>query len=325
METGSAAEMDPRLPAASVVTALIAWLPGLSAVLVTDQFSVGTGDDLAALLTFVLVVLVVGTLVGRATELRVAAERREQEAAIARDEAAVSRSRAAFFAAAGHNLRTPLTTVAAAADALADPGLAISAEERTELLATIREETARLTRLVSNVLALSRVRSGAVEARREPCDVTGLLGSVIRRLPADERARIAIEVTEGTGDEISIDVELAEQVLLNLLENASGHTPPGSPVEVTARTTVRDGRVGTELRVVDHGPGIPEEEREMVTNEFFRGDRAPQGGSGLGLAIARALAEADGGDLTIGATPGGGATIGLWYPVDVPPAGATGP
>jgi two-component system sensor histidine kinase KdpD len=303
------------------------------------SFSLGKDTEFLALAIYVATAAVVGTLVARSAELRLAAEAREaeaverlslvqrlqeaeQEASRARGAAEVNQARAAFFAAAGHNLRTPLTTVATAADALSTADEQLTPAERAELLETLRVETSRLARLVDRVLEVSRVKAG-LTPDREVVDIEGLVQVAVRRLGPLLGGRDVDLVVDPDGAEALVDVTLMEEVFLNLLENALRYTPASTPIEI------RSQRVGAEVvvRVIDHGPGIPATDRERVFEEFYRGDHdADQGpaGTGLGLAIVRALIDAQGGSVRCLETPGGGATIELRLPAaprsDDPPS-----
>lgn len=276
------------------------------------------GDDAVAAATFLVVGVTVGTLVNRSAEASRRAEAREREAR-ERDQrerqlrldAEVSRTRAAFFAAAGHNLRTPLASIAAAAAALQDAGDGLDGADRDELLVTIRDETDRLTRLVDKVLSLSRIRSGAFELELLPIDLAGLVQVTIARLgPLGREHRFVLDVPPDLR-QLRLDPTLTEQLLLNVLENAVQHAPVGS--EVTVRAEPVDDAV--EVRVMDHGPGIPVELREAVFEEFVRVDPRPEReGTGLGLAIVRSLSKVQGGDAWCEGTPGGGATLVVRFP-----------
>jgi len=116
---------------------------------------------------------------------------------------------------------------------------------------------------------------------------------------------------------VSVDPILAEQLLVNLLENAAGHTPPGTEVLVRAE----GGPAGLVLEVADRGPGVAPGDEEKVFERFHRGGRATGQGAGLGLAIARAIAEVHGGTLRVASRPGGGAVFRL----ALPGAGASPP
>jgi two-component system, OmpR family, sensor histidine kinase KdpD len=255
--------------------------------------------------------------------------RLEADAREARIEAQVGRTRSGFLSAVTHNLRTPLASIKAASSTLRAPDLDLDAEDRAELLDTIYDETDRLERLVTNILELSRIRAGALDVHRQAVDVRDLAQAAVRRLRPLARAhRVRLDV-DADVPEIEIDVEMMEQVFGNLLENALKYAPPGSEILVSARRTVAEpardasdpSRV--EVRVADHGMGIPIAERERIFEEFTRVDARPDAtGTGLGLAIVHALVTAHGGRVWCEETPGGGATIVFDLPLtDAPVAG----
>ena len=228
--------------------------------------------------------------------------------------AELGRQRAGFLSAVSHNLRTPLTAVKAAAGALLASWSRIDAEERRELLETISDEAERLERLVRNTLELSRIRAGALEVDREPVDIAGLVQHAVRRLRPIARAhRVRLDVSDDL-PLVMLDVTMLEQILLNLLENALRFAPPGSEIGVSARAVGDE----LELRVADHGPGVPPEARERIFLEFQSADDRPDTpGTGLGLAIVRALVLAQGGTVRYEDTPGGGATFVCTFPREI--------
>ena len=160
--------------------------------------------------------------------------RLQEEVREARLVAEVGRQRAGFLSAVSHNLRTPLTAVKAAAGTLLASWSRIEPEERRELLETISDEAERLERLVRNTLELSRIRAGALEIEPERVDVADLVQHAVRRLRPIARAhRVRLDVDEDLPP-VSLDVTMAEQILLNLLENALRFAPPGSEIVVGA-------------------------------------------------------------------------------------------
>jgi two-component system sensor histidine kinase KdpD len=233
--------------------------------------------------------------------------RLESEARDARIDAQVGRTRSGFLSAVTHNLRTPLAAIKAASSTLRAPDLELTADDRTELLDTIYDETERLERLVTNILELSRIRAGGLEVRRQPVDLRDLAQAAIRRLRPITRAHvIRLDVPPALGG-VEVDVQMMEQVFGNLLENALRFAPPGSEILVSCCPA---GTGEAEVRVADHGPGVPVEERERIFDEFARVDaRADARGTGLGLAIVQALVGAHGGRVWCDETPGGGATF----------------
>ncbi|MEH0841147.1 DUF4118 domain-containing protein [Micromonospora sp. CPCC 205711] len=236
-------------------------------------------------------------------------ERLAEEAATARPLAEADRMRTALLAAVSHDLRTPLASAKAAVSSLRSPDVEFDADDREELLATADESLDRLGRLVANLLDMSRLQAGALGVTRTPI---GLEDAVPRAL--DELGPVAADVTTDIPADLpaaTADPGLLERVLVNIIANALRHSPLGRPPTITA--SAHAGQV--ELRVIDTGPGIPEDQWEHVFLPFQRlGDRDNQTGVGLGLALSRGLAEAMGGSITPETTPGGGLTMVLRLP-----------
>lgn len=228
--------------------------------------------------------------------------------------AEIGQQRAGFLSAVSHNLRTPLTAVKAAAGTLLASWSRIEPEERRELLETISDEAERLERLVRNTLELSRIRAGALEVEPERVDIADLVQHAVRRLRPIARAhRVRLDVDDDLPP-VSLDIMMAEQILLNLLENALRFAPPGSEILVGAHA-LTNGPDEVELVVSDHGPGVPLEARSRIFEEFQSAETRPdRSGTGLGLAIVRALVVAHGGSVRYEDTPGGGATFVCTFP-----------
>ncbi|MFE0593350.1 DUF4118 domain-containing protein [Micromonospora echinospora] len=245
-------------------------------------------------------------------------ERLAEEAAAVRPLAEADRMRTALLAAVSHDLRTPLASAKAAVSSLRSPDVEFDAEDRAELLATADESLDRLGRLVANLLDMSRLQAGALGVA---ATAVGLEDVVPRAL--DELGPVAGNVTTDIPADLpaaTADPGLLERVLVNVVANALRHSPPGRPPRITA--SAHAGQV--ELRVVDTGPGIPEDQWEHVFLPFQRlGDRDNTTGVGLGLALSRGLAEAMGGSITPETTPGGGLTMVLRLPAA--PPGPEGP
>ena len=203
--------------------------------------------------------------------------------------------------AVSHDLRTPLTSIIAAGAALDSPSA--SAEERHELSEAVVEQGQRLSRLVENLLDVSRLQTGHAEPRREPVDLPGLLEAARHSIGArGEPVRLALDAVLPT---LSADPTQLERAFANLLENAVVH---GEGQQVLVRSRVVGPRVV--VRVVDRGPGIAEQERERIFEPFYRGGgNASGGGSGLGLAIARGFVEANGGEVAVESLPGQGSSF----------------
>ncbi|HEX9124269.1 MAG TPA: ATP-binding protein [Actinomycetota bacterium] len=226
-------------------------------------------------------------------------------------EAQVSVARSALFSSVTHDLRTPLGSILAAADGLADPEAELDAGDQRALVGTIRHEAERLNRLVGNILQLSRMRAGALVPSRQGTaleDVADQVAARLGRVLADHELVVDMPPDLPV---VPVDVVQIDQLLSNLVENAAGAAPPGTSIVIRGRA-VPDA---VEVSVEDRGPGIPSEERERLFEPFVRGEGAVSGGSGLGLTIAKAIAEAHGGRMWIDQAPGGGAAIRFELPV----------
>ncbi|WP_328834821.1 ATP-binding protein [Streptomyces europaeiscabiei] len=218
---------------------------------------------------------------------------------------AADRMRTALLRAVGHDLRTPLAAGWAAVTSLRSRDVEFSAEDRDELLATADESMAKLSRLVENLLDLSRLEAGALTLNLRATTLEEVLPMALADVPVAE-ARDVEEIPA-----VLADPPLLERVVANLVGNAARHTPPGRQVLVTASALA--GRV--ELRVVDRGPGLPPADRDRVFEPFQRlGDTDNTTGLGLGLALARGLTEAMNGTLIPEDTPGGGLTMVVSLP-----------
>ncbi|MFJ8432800.1 ATP-binding protein [Kitasatospora sp. NPDC094019] len=222
---------------------------------------------------------------------------------------AADRMRTALLAAVSHDLRTPLAAALASVGSLRSPDVEFSPEDQAELLATADESLVRLTRLVDNLLDMSRLQAGALTLHLAETHLDEILPRALDSL-ADPYAPVQPLDLE-TVPPVLADPPLLERVLANVVTNALRHNAPGAPVLVAA--SHHAGRV--ELRVIDRGPGIAPEDRDRVFLPFQRlGDTDNTTGVGLGLALSRGLAEAMGGSLEVEDTPGGGATMLLTLP-----------
>jgi two-component system sensor histidine kinase KdpD len=246
--------------------------------------------------------------VATALELeRVDAAAREQ-----RVQGELDRSRAGFLMGITHDLRTPLATIKAATAALLADDSRLDATERRELLDDTYAEAARLEGLVSKVLEVTRIRAGALRPELVSVSAVDLVRLAVDRSGATLDGRTIDLDFDPELPDLRVDALFMEHVLVNLLENIAVHDPTGGAIGL--RGGVRGPRF--ELRVIDHGPGIAEPDRERIFDEFTRvGTRTDGPGTGLGLAIVRALVLANQGAVRCDETPGGGATFVLDLPI----------
>jgi two-component system sensor histidine kinase KdpD len=231
----------------------------------------------------------------------------EAAAGVAASEA--DRMRSALLAAVSHDLRTPLASAKAAVTSLRSPDVSWSDADRSELVATADESLDKLTHLVENLLDMSRLQAGALSLFPRPVGVDEVVARALDDLGQPGRA--VVVVVPDTLPAVLADPVITERVVVNLLENALRYSPAGSPPLLTA--SALGDRV--EVRVVDRGPGIPEEDRDRMFVPFQRlGDTDNTTGVGLGLALSRGLTEAMSGSLTADDTPGGGLTMIMSLP-----------
>ncbi|MDB4938511.1 MAG: Osmosensitive channel histidine kinase KdpD [Labilithrix sp.] len=219
--------------------------------------------------------------------------------------------RNALLSSVSHDLRTPLGVVTGATSALLDDDAPTDEPTRRELLQTAHEEALRLSRVVSNLLDMTRLEAGALKVQKRPESIEELVGSALGRTSdrlrgRDVSARIPQELLAGC------DSALVEQVLINLLENATKYSPAGTPIELAARE--QGGMV--EIDVSDRGPGIPEAEAVRVFEKFYRLHEHEGGGVGLGLTICKGIVEAHGGTIRVLSRAGGGATFRFTLPLE---------
>ncbi|MEU5664878.1 sensor histidine kinase KdpD [Streptomyces longwoodensis] len=230
--------------------------------------------------------------------------RLREEADRARALAEGNRIRTALLAAVSHDLRTPLAGIKAAVSSLRSDDVAWSEEDQAELLEGIEAGADRLDHLVGNLLDMSRLQTGTVTALVREIDLDEVVPMALGGVAEDS---VELDVPE-TLPMVAVDAGLLERSVANLVENAVKYSPPGRPVLVAASALA--DRV--EVRIVDRGPGVPDEAKERIFEPFQRYGDAPRGaGVGLGLAVARGFAEAMGGTLTAEDTPGGGLTMVL--------------
>jgi two-component system sensor histidine kinase KdpD len=236
------------------------------------------------------------------------------EAAEAGSLARANDLRSALLAAVSHDLRTPLASIKAAASGLLSDQLTFGPEETRILLQTIDEESDRLSRLVENLLDMSRLETGSMDVLSQRVNVQELVVAAIESL-GPRSDGITVDVPRSLPAALT-DPVLIERAVANLVDNSLVHAA-GNGLRVEAGAVA--GYV--DIRVVDRGPGIRREDQELVFQPFQRlGDSENGIGVGLGLAVTRGFVEAAGGDLEIEDTPGGGCTMVIRIPAAEPEA-----
>jgi two-component system sensor histidine kinase KdpD len=217
----------------------------------------------------------------------------------------------ALLDSASHELKIPITTVQAAASALAHEG-----DPKTLALAReIQEAARRLDRIVGELLDSASLQSGHLQVKKQWCYLGEIVSEALARLEPELKSRPVSVNIQASLPLVRADPRLLERALENLLLNAQAYTPEGTPIEISAQLTEET----VELVVRDWGSGVPEEAKEKVFEKFYRLPGSPPGGTGLGLAIVKGFMEAQGGSVRLENAPGGGARFVLSLPREKEP------
>jgi two-component system, OmpR family, sensor histidine kinase KdpD len=223
--------------------------------------------------------------------------------------------RAALLSSVSHDLRTPLSSIKAAASSLLQEEVQWDDEARRSFALSIESEADRLNRLVANLLDMSRIESGALKPEKEWYPIDELIHDVLGRMqPLLEGRTIHTDLPDDLPP-VKLDYLQIDQVLTNLIENALRYTPAGSPIEIGVQA-IGDRMI---ISIADHGPGIPAADRERVFDKFYRVMETQTAriiGSGLGLAVSRGLVEAHGGRIWVENRKGGGAIFRFTLPLE---------
>ncbi|HTK11055.1 MAG TPA: ATP-binding protein [Ktedonobacteraceae bacterium] len=224
--------------------------------------------------------------------------------------------RSALISSVSHDLRTPLSSIKAAASSLLQEDVQWSEDERRSFALAIEREADRLNRLVGNLLDMSRIEGGALKPEKEWYPIDELIHDVLGHMQFLLHDReVKTDIAEDLPP-VELDYLQIDQVLTNLLENAARYTALASPIEVSARVKGHSMLV----QIADHGPGIPTKDLERIFDKFYRVSRTSSGnsgvrGSGLGLAVCRGLVEAHGGQIWAENRPEGGAIFQFTLPL----------
>jgi two-component system sensor histidine kinase KdpD len=257
--------------------------------------------------------LIVALVIGNQTEHL----RRSIEATKVRDaEIRVERLRNALLSSVSHDLRTPLAVVKGAASALADPSIELSVDRQREYAQTISDEASRIDRLVRNLLAMTKIEAGAMRVRKQWHSIEEAIGTSLARLE-DQLSDRLVKVTIAPSAALApFDEILIEQVMVNLVENASKYTPVGSPIDIDVHPVDQ----GVEVSIADRGPGVPTGDEERIFRKFERGG-IDKPGMGLGLTICRGILAVHEGALWCEPRQGGGAVFRFVLPrTESPPS-----
>ena len=245
-------------------------------------------------------------------EMEAIAESRARQ--LGRERAEVERlrrvdlARTEFVGVAAHELRTPLAAILGVLSTLKQHGAVLEDEMRVELIDGAETQAERLTRLVEDLLTVSRIQDGVLRLSMEPVDPRDLISDAARASSTTERLQLELDAPA----RVVCDADAIVRVLTNLFDNARKYSPEGTPIAVAV--VVDERRVAVEVR--NAGGGIAEEDREAIFERFRRADETGAPGTGLGLYISRGLVRAHGGELEVGDPPEeGGTRFTFWLPV----------
>ena len=248
-----------------------------------------------------------------AHSLRLALER--EEAGLAHQEAAALRRsqelQRGFLSRLSHELRTPLTAIRGYASSLMQPDVTWDGDSQQRFLARIAVESARLGRLVDDLLDFSAIESGVLRLQHDWCEIPLVVEAAIACLPPSAADAVEVQFAPGL-PVVWADHDRLEQVFVNLLDNAIGHNPPGTRVSIGAMV---HEQAGVTITVADDGSGMPD---DLAATPFepMRRRRSPTAGAGLGLSIARGIVRAHGGLLEL-ERPASGTRFRLWLPIEL--------
>ena len=210
-----------------------------------------------------------------------------------------------------HELKTPISTIIGATDALKEKEVSLSPQTKSTLINEIEKAGNRLNRQVENLLNMSRLESGMLKVNKDWCDINELIHMVIQKM--DPEARKRIKYNAGSPLPLfKLDTGLMEQVVYTILHNAILHSPSDRQVNVTV--TSSDDKCL--ITIADQGPGIPELEMANIFDKFYRLPDTRTGGTGLGLSIAKGFTEAHGGTIRVENQKEGGAQFTISIPTE---------
>lgn len=233
-------------------------------------------------------------------------------------QAETERLRSSLLSSVSHDLRTPLAAIAGASSSLLENSHPDDSQTRQELLQTIYDESHRLSRLVDNLLQMTRIESGGIQVQKQWQVLEEIVGSALQRYSQALTGRTVVVEIPVDMPLIQADGLLLEQVFINLLENVLKYTPSTAKLEIRARQQPGE----CIIEVADNGPGLPIGDEKRVFDKFYRGDSKGAGqGAGLGLAICQAIIQAHGGSIWAENRPGGGARFTFTLPSrELPPS-----
>jgi two-component system sensor histidine kinase KdpD len=270
-------------------------------------FHIGTTEDVFLFIMYFVIAVMHAVLMYKIKQI--------QKIAVEREEKANSlKLYNTLLNSLSHELRTPISTIIGASDNLLMANGKLSEGSKHSLLSEISVASLRLNQQVQNLLNMSRLESGAVQLKKDWCDINELVYKTIDRLGEYAKHHVLdVELPDGL-PLFKLDEGLMEQVLYNLVFNAITYTPEASVITIKAQCREQQYCI---ITVEDNGPGFPEGEIHKVFDKFYRIDHSKTGGTGLGLSIAKGFVEAHKGTITLENAPLGGALFTITIPTEV--------
>lgn len=268
-------------------------------------FQVGATEDLLMLLMYLVIAMVNAALtykIRRAEKLSIQREEKENTIKLYNT----------MLNSLSHELRTPIATIVAATDNLQSEELHLTKAQNDELVSEIAKASFRLNRQVENLLNMSRLESGFIKPKNDWCDVGEVIYTTVQQVEENEVLQQIVINVDPELPLFKLDKGMLEQVLYNLLVNATLYTPAGSRIDVTAHCHADV----LEVIVEDNGPGFPRDKEDLVFSKFYRLDAGKGGGTGLGLSIVKGFIEAMGGSVALEPSATGGARFVVTMPAE---------
>ena len=269
-------------------------------------FQVNSTEDVILLLMYFIIALVNAVLTYKIRQIEKVARQKEEKANTVKLYNTLLNS-------LSHELRTPISTIIAAADNLQAGNSKLNTEHKNELLSEITKASFRLNQQVDNLLNMSRIEAGFIQPKKDWCDISEIIYDAVKRVE-DNNISQQIHISINPGIPLfKLDKGMLEQILYNLLNNAAIYTHRDCSIWVSATAYVDV----LEIVVEDNGPGFPADEIHNVFEKFYRLKNSAAGGTGLGLSIVKGFVEAQKGTISLGNKDSGGAKFTIVIKGDI--------
>jgi two-component system sensor histidine kinase KdpD len=272
-------------------------------------FHIERTEDKIIFVSFFFVALINGVLTNRIRRQENITRLKEEQALVLAESDKLYKT---LFTLISHEFRIPIATIMGASDTLLTSQT--TEKDKKALFTEIMKASARLNHLIENLLNMSRLESGKLSVHRDWCDINDLLNKVATTLSQQLEEFVLESVIPSDLPLVRLDFGLMEQVIYNLILNATQHSPSGSVIRFEA--SYREGELTIEI--ADEGPGFTPEQIRRLFTKFYRIDSTRAGGLGLGLSIVKGLVETHKGTIKVENNPSGGALFSIRIPTEIP-------